>query len=417
MRCVLRRVPLYVLVLILAVGGGSLAYWLESSGRAEQALLVEPPSPGEPGGQADPDAVEDTAAPAPSGSRIPEPDPVDEVVAAPSTGSLYWGVHTADIARDPAAMDRVEQQTGARPAIGMFYQEWANEGVFPAEAATRLSERGIVPMVTWEAWEAPPEDPSIDPSDAREESQQPDYQLDRIIGGEFDRYIVSYANSVRAYEGPVMLRLFHEMDGFWYPWAGTVNGNEPEDVAAAWRHVHDLFEAAGATNVTWVWNVNHESVPKSAANDIDTYYPGDEYVDWVGISGFNFGTTSAVASWIGFDTIFADRLADLETYDKPVVIPEFAAPEQGGSKAAWIEDTFERMTATYPSIGAAVWFDREVADVRDWRITSSDAAQEAFRSAVARAEVLSAPSALETVVGPEPQPGPSGPSPTAGPSG
>ena len=69
----------------------------------------------------------------------------------------------------------------------------------------------------------------------------------------------------------------HEMNGYWYPWSGLVNGNTPAKFIRAWRYIHKVFDAEGATNVTWVWTVNWNSVPNSTANRYGAYYPGDKY--------------------------------------------------------------------------------------------------------------------------------------------
>jgi len=77
------------------------------------------------------------------------------------------------------------------------------------------------------------------------------------------------------------------MNGNWYPWSEQVNGNHPSQFVQAWQHVHDIFTKLGVTNVTWVWSPNVEyggSIPLSEL------YPGSNYVDWVGIDGYNWST-------------------------------------------------------------------------------------------------------------------------------
>jgi beta-mannanase len=227
---------------------------------------------------------------------------------------------------------------------------------------------------------------------------QPQYRLSNIAGGAFDPYIKRYATEIKRYGGPVMLRPFHEMDGFWYPWGGTVNGNSAADFVAAWRHIHGIFERAGATNVTWVWSVNRVSQPPTPANQIENYWPGREYVDWIGISAFNWGTGSPYAVWQGFDKVFGPRYRELLTYGKPIMLTETGAPEAGGNKAAWIRDAFHSVLARYPDLGGIVWYDKRDNEIQDWRIDSTQAALAAFRRAVALPGILSADRALATAV-------------------
>lgn len=398
----------FVLLAIAAVVGGR---YLERSGTAEQGLdqameqlpgspplerLPELVDPAEtPSSEADEDDAVPPATPSP-GPSGPDVVQADGVVAPPVGDAFYWGVHQADVAYEPSGLDELGAALGADPAIVMWYQEWEGSPPFPAEAAARLIERGAVPMVTWEAWAPPAQDPSLEPDDVREDAQQPEYSLSRIIAGEHDDYIRSYAEDIADFGGPVMLRPFHEMNGFWYPWGGTVNGNEPADVVAAWDHLHTIFEQAGADNVTWVWSVNHLSLPDQTGNTIDVYWPGEEQVDWIGVSGFNFGDTSSVSSWLSFDAVYGDVLAQLEDYDRPIVLAELATVKSGGDEGAWIADTFSHLRQDHPQVGALVWFDREVEGVRDFRIRSTEASERAFVEAVEDVGVIGAPAALRT---------------------
>ena len=95
-----------------------------------------------------------------------------------------------------------------------------------------------------------------------------------------------WAQGLAEFGRPVYLRLFHEMNIAYAPWAYGTNGNTAEDLIVAWRYVHDRFRRAGATNVRWVWCPNTE-------DDRIGYralYPGDAYVDWFGVDGYNGGT-------------------------------------------------------------------------------------------------------------------------------
>jgi beta-mannanase len=265
----------------------------------------------------------------------------------------------------------------------MWYQDWS--GGFPAGPARRLARLGIVPMITWEPW-SPPK------VAGRSATIQPRYRLDRISAGAFDGYLTRYAREIKRYGGPVMLRPFHEMDGNWYPWGGTANGNHPRDFVPAWRHVHDLFARLGVHNVTWVWSLNATSVPLRADNTPREYWPGAGYVDWIGLSGFNFGRSRSFGSWVSFNTLFRARIAQLHRYHKPIAITEISSAEVGGDKAAWIRQTFAELRG-YRHIGALIWYDHKDAGTQDWRIRSSPAAQAAFRRAIRARNILSAPQA------------------------
>jgi mannan endo-1,4-beta-mannosidase len=309
----------------------------------------------------------------------------------PPAHGAYTGVYQWPAPFDMSALDSYEAIAKKPPVIVMWYQPWTSSGPnqFDPAATVTLYERGAIPMVTWEPW-----NPSKDANTLANPENQPTYRLSNIIKGKFDGYIRQFARSVKSVRGPVMIRLMHEMNGDWYPWSGTANGNSPEQFVVAWRHVHDIFTQEGATNVTWVWSVNHESVPKTSRNDYSVYYPGDKYVDWVSISGFNWGTSSPGTLWHPLDFWYKHPMAYLTSTGKPIVVSEFASVENGGDKAAWITDAYNRFRTEYPHVKAVVYYDKrewQANSIQDWRITTSASSRAAFRSAISNPYYLAAP--------------------------
>ncbi len=226
------------------------------------------------------------------------------------------------------------------------------------------------------------------PSDWRANVDQSPYSLDNIVAGRLDDYLSSWAHRLALYGRPVLLRWAHEMNGDWYLW-GRKDGNSPEKYVAAWRHIHDLFTAADAANVQWVWS---PSVAEDADSAFEPYYPGDQYVDWLGLDGYNHGPQI----WRWFPQIFSDsynRITALSS--RPLMIAEVASsdalPKQaalGDTKAKWITDALsDAVPNKFPRIRAVVWFNENKTDVEaggyDWRVQSSPAALRAFSAAVA----------------------------------
>ncbi len=124
--------------------------------------------------------------------------------------------------------------------------------------------------------------------------------------------LTQFARAVRALNDPVALSFGHEMNGFWYPW-GTTH-TTPAEFVAAWRRIHNLFAQAGASNVIWVWNPNDIfPVPQV---QLQPYYPGNAYVDWIGITRY-FSTTGPHT----YAQLYAPTLAEVRTFsDKPFII-------------------------------------------------------------------------------------------------
>ncbi|HYW25299.1 MAG TPA: glycosyl hydrolase [Terriglobales bacterium] len=293
-----------------------------------------------------------------------------------SPAGTYWGAFLPGADQDQSIVSKFTSDVGRQPAIVSMYQQWAGEPSFPTTFARWLADRGTVPLVAWEPWQ---------PGGV----VQPAYRLSVIAAGGLDSYVRRYADQVRAYAGPLFLETLHEMNGNWYPWGGTVNGNTPADYVAAWRHLHDVFRQEGATNVTWTWTPNGETVPDTAANQPERYWPGAQYVDWVGVDSYNWGA-SAHTQWRTFAEMFDANVTALSTFGKPIILAETASVERGGDKAAWITALFQTLTgADRDAVSGVIWFDKAIPGF-DWHTNTSAASQAAFNAGVARPGMLSA---------------------------
>lgn len=280
--------------------------------------------------------------------------------------SVLFGVSTPAGPRDLSELDAFEGDAGTPVDVVMYYQGWAVDEFDPGLARS-VAGRGALPEITWEPW------------DFRAGLHQPDYALARIVDGTHDGYITRWAEGAKAYAGPLLLRFGHEMNGRHYPWSEQVNGNGPGQYVEAWRHVVDIFRGVGATNVAWIWS---PVVSSAGTTPLEQLYPGDGYVDWVGVDGYNGGSALPWGGWQSFSRIFDATLTELAaiTTAKPVMVAETASVERGGSKAAWITDFFAQL-ARHPEIKGFVWFNHDKE--ADWRIQSSEAAREAFAAGVA----------------------------------
>jgi len=166
------------------------------------------------------------------------------------------------------------------------------------------------------------------------------------------------------------------MNGSWAPWEAGVNGNTPQQYVAAWRHVHDIFAAHGATNVKWVWGPN--VFGGGSAVDFTPYYPGSKVVDVLALDGYNWG---ALDVWQTYSQVFGSSYDVLVKLDprKPVMIAETASTELGGDKAAWITSAYTReIPRRTPRVKIVVWFN--IKKETDWRVESSLASLAAYRA-------------------------------------
>jgi hypothetical protein len=318
--------------------------------------------------------------------------PTGALAAAPEP--IVLGANTMGMTEDTGqAIDRFAAETGRMPGIVMSYRDW-NEGWSTALVEPRFIDpvvaRGAVPMITWL--------PRLDSGDP---VQQPAYSDATIAAGAYDAYIARAAREAAAFGRPLLVRLGHEMNGSWSSWGAGVNGNSPADYVAMWRHVVSIFRAEGATNVRWVWAPNvygsGSSSPTAAAVPFQPFYPGDRWVDFVGLDGYNWGGLHQ-SGWQSFADLFGPSYnALVRLTEKPVMIAETASTEVGGSKAAWIRAIPAVLQARMPRVRALVWFDREKET--DWEVASSPAARNAFRTVADSALLSGGPGDLFAVPG------------------
>jgi hypothetical protein len=195
-----------------------------------------------------------------------------------------------------------------------------------------------------------------------------------ILNGSQDDLIAGDAAALNAYGNPLLLRFAWEMNGDWFDWGGPNNPEGADGYIRAWRHVHDIFAAAGATNVGWVWCINWNDNPETPSNGANLYYPGDDYVDWIAVDGFSGAGESPEHLFGAFLQEYAGR--------KPLMIAETAVTDS--NKAAWIAD-LDTWIKAHPQIQALVWFDTDLetgGGKENWRIDANAAELAAYRRLV-----------------------------------
>jgi len=194
-------------------------------------------------------------------------------------------------------------------------------------------------------------------------------QLAAIAMGRGDSYLRSYAAQVRAFGHPVVLSFAPEPNGAWYSWGWT---HTPAPVwVAAWRHVVTVFRAAGATNVTWLLTVNI-AYPRSGP--VGAYWPGNAYVDWVGLDGYYERPRETFRSHF-LPTVRAVR----KLTRKPLLVSEAAVGPIAGQLRG-ITDLFAAIRRY--GLTGLIWFDKRQNHGiyhQDWRLEDNPAAVALFR--------------------------------------
>jgi len=167
------------------------------------------------------------------------------------------------------------------------------------------------------------------------------------------------------------------MNGKAYPWSVGVNGNLASDYVAAWRHVVNVIRDEGASDVSFVWS---PLVPSPGSAPLADCFPGDDYVDLVGMDGYNAGTAADWGGWLTLTQVFGDLYDEVTRLSgRAVIIAETGCAEEGGSKSRWLMESFlHELPARFPAVTAVVWFNEQRE--ANWRLDSHVSTLETARA-------------------------------------
>ena len=283
-----------------------------------------------------------------------------------TAGRKLLGVAPDGVKTDLASLNSFSDAIGRQPSVVEFYQGFTEP--FDSLVAAGARGTGALPLDSW------------GPTGA---------SLADIASGRDDAYITSFADQVKAYGGQIALTVGHEVNAPWSSWWGGGPGNAPVFVAA-WRRIHDIFRNQGADNVIWVWTVNIEA---GGAALPGPYYPGDGYVDWIGVDGyFHEGLPTT------FDALFGPTLDDLRAhYPQPILVVETGALNTP-LRPAEIQSAFDAVLDA-PDLIGFIWFDYDLQTTEgvDWHLDDDHASLAVYRQdATADRFALKAPVAANT---------------------
>jgi hypothetical protein len=289
------------------------------------------------------------ASKSPTPSLSPRPYPR---VNAPCKGKIpepFAGIATnGNFAANVASFQR---DTGARLRLVEFYNRFP--GPFNSAEARQIVSLGALPLI------------QLNPRKI---------SMARLASGAYDSYIASYARQVKAFRCHVVLSLGHEMNGWWYPWG--LPWTRPSVFIAAWRHFHDVFAAQRVRNVIWSWDPTHhysQHKPGKTAHPASMWYPGNKYVDWIGIDGY-------VGTGQNFNQLFSYQLRDIRRLTrKPIYLAETGVGD-GAHEVAQIKSLFAGIWRWH--LAGLVWFDLNRKN--SWSLEGKPIKDAAYRRAVAR---------------------------------
>ncbi len=331
-----------------------------------------------------------------------------EVLARPPAGTVYHAANAGfggtEDRVDRHRIHRFERLANRRIAWAYFSNNWTGGVNFPARQVAAILAAGRLPFVR------------IEPrSSFRPGGPDRRYTMQSILSGAWDgpgagsQGLIEWCRRAAAVEGPLLAEFGTEVNGDWFPWNGRWNGagattgygdpllaDGPERFRDAYRHIIDVCRLAGADDITWFFHVDVGGSPAATWNEISSYYPGDDYIDWVGIS--DYGSLSPDERWRSFGRRYGRIRAEIRALgDKPVAVLETGVLEdrgRPGRKAAWTRRTLRAIRTRYPEIDAVSWWNERYRDdgaVIDLRIDSSRSTLRAYRRGVAASAFVTQP--------------------------
>ncbi|GGG29344.1 hypothetical protein GCM10007304_48980 [Rhodococcoides trifolii] len=288
----------------------------------------------------------------------------------PMTDGRTWGMSSQGPEQGVAAAVDTSKTLGRKLDVVNFFEAWVWDRDLPTDTLTRIRDAGAMPAITWEPW------------DPRKDKTQTDFLPSKIAAGDYDDYIGRWAVDADTFDQPMQLRFGHEMNGTWYPWGIGVNGNTAQDYIDAYRHIHQIFMSAGATKVQFVWSYDTSSNRPAGLPNAADAYPGDPYVDVIGIDGYNGGADGSY--WQTPEELFAPAIdaAGSIAPGKTLWIYETGSGDTLGDKAHWISSLFAYLKTT--RVSGVLWFDYAKPGEADWTLDSSESVTSATRQALSQ---------------------------------
>lgn len=290
-------------------------------------------------------------------------------------GDLRWGIYTTDVkgAGIRETIPNLEEKLDYNFPVVLGYVHSIEE--FPMEFMNTNWENGRLVELTYQLTENNNEDMfGYSPA------------LDLYREGN-DESVREFARKAKEFGHPFLFRPCNEMNSDWTSYGGVVNMADPDIFIENWRTIYRIFEEEGVRNCIWVYNPNDRNAPPNRWNDSINYYPGDEYCQMIGVTGYNNGTyyTEWGEEWREFDVIY-DHIESIysSTYGAfPWIITEFSSSSVGGDKVKWIENMFDHI-GKYKNIKMAIWFssadwDAEGNVARPYWLDETPQTTEAFR--------------------------------------
>lgn len=284
---------------------------------------------------------------------------------------VEFGAYVDGMTLQPSRLRDFETLVRDRADIASYY--WGFGDVFPGAVEHSFADEGRRKVLV--SWDMGPT------------------RFTEWSGGRHDAYLATLVERALAYPYDLYVRPWPEMNGDWQDFQPTEAGEKRyggtyAEFRTAWRYVVDYFRSRGATNLKWVFNPTVDTYAETTP--VERIFPGEAYVDVLGLDGFNWGKDSGWGRWLSFEEVFAAQYRRLvalhgtapvwicEVASKEPAVNDGAPKDPSRSKAQWIRSAFA--STAFPRVRALVWF--QALKERDWRVNSSTAALKAIRESL-----------------------------------
>lgn len=285
------------------------------------------------------------------------------------------------------ALDNFKKLVKKMPVWVYYSQNWWDGIQFPSRSVEIIQDQGAIPFIRL-----------MSRSNGSANQAEPKYSLKAIASGDFDDELSAWASEAKEVDGPLMVEFGPEANDCWWSWNGKWNGGAagPELFRRAYRHIVALFREQGAHNITWCYHASafsdpNPKDPENAWNTMAAYYPGDDVVDWIGLTIYGAHYAPPKENCVSFKQQFDPAYQELRQISphKPLAIFEFSTAEDCApvTKTEWFQEFFTLMEkGEYPLIkGACVWhskFQEDGATI-NMRIDSNKSTLALFRKGIA----------------------------------
>ncbi|NRF40463.1 glycosyltransferase family 2 protein [Pedobacter foliorum] len=262
---------------------------------------------------------------------------------------LIPGIFAPETGNGLSSMGLVKQyenQSKLQFGIVSLYIPWGDQAEchLPTALLDSIYKINAVPMISWEPWQS-----LFDKVKNIEDSKKEEKIFARIIKGDYDDYLKRFSEQIKALNRPVFIRFAHEADNPQYPWSAK-GGNTAEEFKEGWKYVHDYFAKNNTYNAIWVWN-------PWKPDAVSTYFPGSQYVDWIGVTNLNYGTRNGSNSWYTMEQLYQPFHENpVFKTDLPVMLAEMGSLSAEGKQDQWFQTAFKSIKNKFPEIKAVVFF-------------------------------------------------------------